>query len=190
MKRSTQALLAVAGAVIPAAAAMAHPGNGLHADMAVGLLHPVTGLDHLAALVAVGAWSATQPGSVRWSGPGMFLVAMTGGAVLASGGSVPAGIEQAIAGTVLVLGLLLAGRWRLPSIAALALCGAFAVFHGIVHGTEVAAGVARLPYFAGFLSASALLLAAGHQAGRVLAGSPWMRGAGTLLAASGLALLA
>jgi urease accessory protein len=190
MKRSTQALLAVAGTVVPAAAALAHPGSGVHADMAVGLLHPVTGLDHLAALLAVGAWTATQPGSVRWTAPGVFLVAMATAALLAPGSSVPAGVEQAIAGSVLVLGLLVAGRWRLPATAALALCSGFAVFHGLAHGAEIATGVARLPYFAGFLAASALLLAAGHQAGRVLAGSAWLRGAGALLAAAGLAFLA
>ena len=141
--------------------ALAHVGadQGDHHGLLAGFLHPVTGLDHLAAMVAVGLWSATTTRRF-WLAPLAFALTLLVGALLAQGGlSLPA-IEPMIAASMLVVGLLLAARVRLPEAAGAVLVGAFALFHGAAHGQELSGGTA----LAGMVLGTALL----HMVGIVL----------------------
>ena len=148
--------------------AQAHTGGAAHTHDAffAGLLHPLTGLDHLAAMVALGIWSALVLPRV-WLAPAAFVLMLAVGAVAGMQGlGVPA-IEPMIAASLLVLGLLVAVRRSLPLPAALALAGFFAFFHGAAHGQELAAQSAW-PALAGMLLATAALHALGIVLGRAL----------------------
>jgi urease accessory protein len=153
--------------------ALAHPGHeGDHDfgwDFSAGLAHPLSGWDHLLAMLAVGLWAAQLGGRARWLVPASFVALMTAGAALGHAGWQIAGTEQAIAASVLVLGLLVAGAVRLPVIAGMLLVGAFALFHGVAHGAEMPATAAGLSYGAGFVAMTALLHAAGLGAGALAA---------------------
>jgi urease accessory protein len=118
-----------------ASPALAHDGHGAH-GFAAGLLHPVTGIDHLLALVAVGWWSAATQGERWWFVPSMFAATMLLGALLGLAGLVTPAIEPMIAITVIAFGALLLARTRTPIVLAMALAAAFALLHGIAHGTE------------------------------------------------------
>lgn len=175
-----------------ASGAQAHPLAMHAAGFAAGLAHPFLGLDHLAAMLAVGLWAAQLGGRARLLVPLAFVTMMAVGAALAvSGVRLPA-VEPAIGASVLVLGLLIAFAARLPLVLGLALTGAFALFHGHAHGSELPQAAAPLLYAGGFLLATAALHAAGLVAGSLLRGRyAWLvRAAGAVLAGSGLLLLA
>lgn len=144
-----------------AGAASAHVGTTPHdhATFLDGLVHPFTGADHLAAMLAVGFWSAL---AVRpaWVAPAAFVALLTAGAAAAVAGLAVPAVEPMIAASVLVLGLLVATRTGLPLVAAAALTGAFAFFHGAAHGMELAGDGAIAP-LAGMVVATAALHAAG-----------------------------
>jgi len=125
--------------------ALAHIGAdaGIHHGSAFieGLTHPFTGLDHMAAMVAVGLWSVLATRHV-WVMPIAFAaLLLVGGLIGFTGAAIPV-VEPMIAASMLVLGLLIAGRARLPLAAGAALVGAFAVFHGVAHGGELPAAQA------------------------------------------------
>jgi urease accessory protein len=173
------AALATLAVARPAAAHPGHPDGGF----AAGLLHPLTGLDHLFALLAVGLWSRQQRhGAVL---PPAFLVMMALGAACAGAGLVLPALEASIAATVLVLGMLVACapglQRRLPPQVAVVVVGGCAFLHGLAHGRELA-GMAS---GAGFLVASALVMLAG-----ALPGERVRRMAGAAIGAAGLYLLA
>jgi urease accessory protein len=141
-------------------AALAHTGgdggshhNSWMESLSDGLLHPLTGTDHLAAMLAVGIWSAVALRGL-WQAPLAFVVMLTVGALAGFGGFEPAGIEPMIAASLLVLGLLIATRQRLALAAAVALVGVFAFFHGLAHGVELAAGE-RIAALAGMVIGTA-----------------------------------
>lgn len=160
--------LLLAGLLLTPAFAFAHPGHP-GGDAVAGLLHPLTGADHLAALLAVGAWSATLGGRQRVFVPLVFLLAMAGGSAIAPRLGIGAGVvEQGIAVSLLLLGLLCASRRQLPAATSLGLAAAFALFHGAAHGLEGPGGVAALGYTAGFLATSTALIACGFLACRAL----------------------
>ncbi|QIM52674.1 HupE/UreJ family protein [Hydrogenophaga crocea] len=165
--------------------ALAHVGadQGDHHGLLAGFLHPVTGLDHLAAMVAVGLWSATTTRRF-WLAPLAFALTLLVGALLAQGGlSLPA-IEPMIAASMLVVGLLLAARARLPEALGAALVGGFALFHGAAHGQELA-GMTAL---AGMVAGTAALHLAGMGLGRLLLRHSvwWGRVAGAAVTLMGL----
>ena len=172
--------------------AQAHPGGVGHTHgLTNGLLHPLTGLDHICALLAVGLWAAQRGGRAVWLVPLTFVSVMAFGGLLgASEISVPF-VEQGIAASVLILGLLIAASARLPLVASALLVGAFAIFHGYAHGAEMPAGVSGMSYSFGFVTATVLLHVAGIAA--VLAAKNWqsqnfVRLAGGAIATCGLAL--
>lgn len=133
-----------------------HPTDGF----LQGLLHPVTGLDHLLAMLAVGMLAAQAGGRALWALPAVFVGLMAaGGAVAAVGVGLP-GVELAIAASVVVFGAMLAWR-RVDLPTATVLVGLFAMFHGHAHVTEIAAGASAAGYVGGFLIATALLHAVG-----------------------------
>ena len=122
--------------------ALAHTGNdgaahhGVADAFAAGLSHPFTGLDHLAAMLAVGMWSALTARRV-WLAPLVFASTLLVGALLGFAGLALPALEQTIAASLLVLGLLLATRAALPAVAGAALAALFALFHGVAHGQEL-----------------------------------------------------
>jgi urease accessory protein len=174
------ALLASTGSI-----ALAHVGadGGGHHGFLSGLLHPITGLDHLAAMVAVGVWSAATTRRFLVA-PVAFALTLLAGALLAQGGVAFPAIEPMIAASMLVVGLLLAARARLPEAAGAVLVSAFALFHGAAHGQELG-GLAAL---AGMVAGTALLHITGLGLGRMLMRhSPWWtRAAGAVVALMGL----
>ena len=169
-----------------AAEAQAHVG--VHgAGLSAGMIHPFSGLDHLLAMIAVGAWAAQQGGRARWAVPLAFVAMMAAGGAWGSLGGWLPGVESGIAASVLVLGLLIAFSARLPLAAGMALAGAFALFHGYAHGVEMPSGSPL--YALGFVLSTALLHAAGLGAGLALKSS-LVRLGGAGLALAGMWMLA
>jgi len=194
MRLPRQAPLLLIAALPLAAAAHTGADAGLHHGLAAGFLHPLTGPDHLAAMVAVGLWSAL---TARRAWPdllgaplGFGLMLLVGALLGLAGIRLPA-VEPMIAASVLVLGLLVSTQRRLPPLAAAALVGAFAVFHGLAHGQELAGGSGAALTLAGMMAATVLLHAAGIAIGWALRhGHRWMpRVAGAAVAIFGMALL-
>lgn len=157
-------LLAAALALAPGAA-LAHPGHHEAAGWTAGLHHPIGGLDHLLAMVAVGIIAGLLGGRALWMLPATFLAMMTAGAVLAAAGIVLPFVEPAIAASLVAFALLAVGARLVPLSALAGLVGAFAVFHGAAHGAEMPETASGLAYGAGFLAGTALLHAAGLLAG-------------------------
>ena len=152
-----KASLVFATMLTTASRALAHTGTGMALGLQSGLMHPVTGLDHLVAMVAVGLWGA-QLGS-----PAIFVLPITFPLVMALGGVVGiVGItlpfaEAAVALSGIALGLLVALRARAPLALAMLLVGAFAIFHGYAHGRELPGAADPLAYAVGFVVATGLL---------------------------------
>ncbi|VTU40183.1 HupE / UreJ protein [Variovorax sp. PBS-H4] len=182
-------------AALPLAAA-AHTGAdaGLHHGLATGFVHPLTGPDHLAAMVAVGLWSALAARrawpDLLWAPLGFALMLLAGAVLGLAGVALPA-VEPMIGASLLVLGLLVFTQRRLPALAAAALVGLFALFHGVAHGQELASEPGAALTLAGMVAATLSLHAAGIAVGWALRGGHrWMpRVAGTAVALFGIALL-
>jgi len=148
--------------------AHAHTGAGPVHDLLHGLEHPLTGLDHVCAMVAVGIWAAQRGGRSIAIMPVTFVIAIAVGAVLGMAGVSLPYVEPSIALSVVVLGALVATAARLPISASLAIACFFAIVHGYAHGAETPADVSGLLYAAGFLASTACLLAAGVGFGRLM----------------------
>jgi urease accessory protein len=187
------AALSVLAATAPA---MAHTGVGATHGFVHGFMHPVSGVDHILAMVAVGLFAAHLGGRALWLVPATFVAIMAaGGAIGMSGLGIPY-VETGIGLSVLVLGLVLMARIAPPVGVAMGLVGFFAIFHGHAHGAEMPADASGLAYGLGFIAATALLHAAGVGLGVVLgkAGSqvstPLARVGGGAMALAGVGLLA
>lgn len=188
----TRLFAASALALLAASPAWAHTGGANVSGLLAGVQHPVSGLDHVLAMVAVGLWGAQLGGRAVWVLPAAFPVAMAGGGLLGLLGVPMPGVEVGIALSALVLGAAVLLAARPPLLGAALLVGAFAVFHGHAHGGELPPGADALLYSLGFVLSTALLHAAGLMAGlamrrpsRRLA----LRGAGAAIAAAGPVLL-
>lgn len=168
--------------------ASAHTFGALDAGLTEGFIHPLLGLDHLLAMLAVGLWAQQLGGRPVWLLPAGFITIMSGSALLgASGFELPL-LEPAIAASVLVLGLLLAFAVRLSMLSSLSLIGLFAVFHGFAHGLELPETQSAALYGLGFVTATALLHGLGVLLGYKMA---WLsKASGFIIAASGAYLLA
>lgn len=146
-------------------AAFAHPGGAAisptSGGLLAGLLHPLLGLDHLLAMLAVGVWAAQLGGRAVWAVPASFVGVMILGAALGTGGVALPFVEAGIAASVVVLGVAIAITLRVPTVAAAIGVGAFALLHGHSHGTELAAGLSGVTYAIGFAATTASLHAAG-----------------------------
>jgi urease accessory protein len=152
------------------ATAMAHVGAEAHSFIA-GALHPLSGLDHLLAMLAVGLLAGCSGGNMRWWLPASFVTAMAAGAGLgATGVNVPL-IEVGIAFSLMVFGVALVSKQSLHAPTLVALTAGFALFHGHAHGTEMGTEVSALPYALGFMLATAGL----HTFGVVLATKALLR---------------
>jgi urease accessory protein len=150
----------LAAALLPTAA-LAHTGVGEAGGFALGFWHPIGGLDHVLAMVAVGAFAARLGGRALWIVPTAFVAMMAVGGFAGMEGVALPFVETGIALSVVVLGLAVALGWKLPAAAASALVGLFAVFHGHAHGAEMPADASGLGYAAGFMLATASLHVAG-----------------------------
>jgi urease accessory protein len=155
-------------------------------------MHPLLGLDHVVAMVAVGLWGVFLGRPAIWILPVAFPIVMAlGGAMGVAGMPLPA-VEAGIALSGVILGLLVAFGARAPLWAAVAIVGVFAVFHGHAHGTELPDAANPYAYAIGFVVATGLLHLAGIAFGN-LASHPWgnyaVRVAGILIAAVGAAFL-
>ena len=176
--------------------AVAHPGHEVDAhsiSFMDGLLHPLTGLDHLAAMLAVGLWSALSATSARriWLAPVAFAGMLLVGALLGLNGLALPAVEPMIAASLLVMGLLVATRAQLPVAVTAGVVGVFAVFHGIAHGTELAGGGNGFAPLLGMLVATIALHLAGVGLGLALRSHSvwWPRVVGGLTALLGGAFL-
>lgn len=194
--RSVFAIIFIAACAL-STGANAHIGTDFHdhSGFLEGFLHPVGGLDHLAAMVAVGLWSALtarRAGPELLWGPLGFASMLLVGAVAGLQGVAVAAVEPMIAASLLVTGLLVVGRLRVPGLAAALLVGVFAVFHGLAHGYELAGSASATQTLAGMVTATVLLHATGLALGWALrSANVWVpRVAGAAVAALGMGLLA
>ena len=191
--RCERSVAAITGLILVSAApgALAHSFGAAGAGFGAGVGHPFLGLDHLAAMVAVGVWAAQAGWRPVWSVPLVFMAVMAFAATLAFAGIALPVVEAGIAASLLVLGLLIAAAVRLPASAGALIVAVFALFHGYAHGAEIPQAAAPWLYAGGFLLATGLLHAAGILAGRQWAARrPWLaRTAGLALSAGGAWML-
>ncbi|QRF56766.1 HupE/UreJ family protein [Variovorax paradoxus] len=193
---SSRTLALLAATLLPLAAS-AHTGvdGGLHHGLVAGFMHPLTGTDHLAAMVAVGVWSALSARrawpDLLWA-PLAFAGMLLAGALVGLAGLQLPAVEPMIAASLLVLGLLVAARVHLPAGVAMAVVGLFAVFHGVAHGHELAGEQDAALTLAGMVGATVLLHAAGIALGWALRhANAWLpRIAGAAVVGLGATLLA
>jgi urease accessory protein len=171
---------------------IAHEQQGQEAGFATGLLHPVSGLDHVLAMVAVGLWGAQLGAPAIWLLPVTFPLMMAFGGFLGLVGVPLPGVEIGIATSAILLGAMVALQARPPLALAAVLVAFFAVFHGHAHGTELPAGQSGLLYSMGFVLATGLLHAVGISIGLIHrwgAGRVLLRGAGVVVALAGVFFL-
>jgi urease accessory protein len=185
----TIGLLALGAALSPV---LAHDASAIGVGFTAGFAHPFGGLDHVVAMVAVGLWGAFLGQPAVWLLPVVFpLVMAFGGALGVAGVPIPS-VEIGIALSAVVLGLMVAGAQRPPLWIAALIVGAFAIFHGHAHGTELPRQVSALDYSAGFVIATGLL----HLAGIALSllktwplGEWMVRAGGVAITVAGLVFL-
>ena len=183
------ALLVLALAMAPA---RAHVQAGEAAGFFSGFRHPVSGLDHVLAMVSVGLWGAQLGAPALWLLPVVFPMVMAFGGFLGLAGVPLPGVEIAIALSAVLLGLAVAREARPRLAVAAALVGFFAIFHGHAHGTELPAGQSGLLYSIGFVAATGLLHLTGIAIGLVHRwawGRVALRVAGALVAIAGSGFL-
>ena len=186
------ALLAAVVALLPGLAA-AHTGAGTAAGFVTGFLHPVFGPDHVVAMVAVGLWGAQLGAPAIWLLPIAFPLMMAIGGMLGVLGVPVPSVEIGIALSGIVLGLMVAFAVRPPLWVALVLVGAFAIFHGHAHGTELPSATDPFAYGIGFVVATGRLHLAGILLGLAVAtplGERAVRAAGAVIALAGSWFLA
>ena len=173
-------------------AAFAHAQAREAVGFLTGFVHPISGLDHALAMVAVGLWGAQLGAPAVWVLPLAFPLVMAAGGTLALAGAPLPGAELGIATSGILLGAAVMLELRPPLVAAAALVGVFAVFHGHAHGAELPAGQSALLYSMGFVMATGCLHAAGIGMGllhRWSSGRTLLRVAGAAIAAGGLFFL-
>lgn len=147
--------------------AFAHTNRGIGVGLASGFLHPLTGIDHLLAMVAVGIWGTQLGTPAIWLLPLTFPLVMSLGGVLGVRGAPVPAVEIGVAASAVVLGIMILLSARpLISIAA-CIVGVFAVFHGYAHGTELPTAAEPLAYGLGFVLVTGLLHASGIAIGLV-----------------------
>lgn len=168
--------------------AQAHVGVGDTSGFSHGFCHPLGGLDHLCAMIAVGLWAAQTGGRSLWAIPLTFVAVMAFGAVLGMAGAQVPFVERGIVVSVLALGVLIAASARLPLAPSIILVGLFAVFHGYAHGAEMPTTAPGFGYGIGFILATALLHLCGIGIGigiQRLASAAFVRFAGAVIALCG-----
>lgn len=172
--------------------AFAHPQKGDAVGFLTGFRHPISGLDHVLAMVAVGLWGAQLGRPAIWLLPVAFPMVMATGGMLGLMGVPLPGTEYGIALSAIMLGAAVMLEVRPPLAVAAILVGVFAIFHGHAHGTELPAGQSALLYSMGFVIATGCLHAVGIGIGTVHRsgwGQKALRVAGSLVAVGGVFFL-
>lgn len=157
-----------------------------------GFLHPVLGLDHVVAMVGVGLWGAFLGRPAIWVLPVVFPLVMAFGGVLGVAGVPLPGVEVGIALSAIVIGAAVAFAVRPPLPIAALVVGAFAIFHGHAHGTELPEAVNPIAFSLGFVVATGLLHLCGIAFGELTrwkGGTRAVRGGGVLIALIGVGFL-
>ena len=173
--------------------ALAHPGLGSAVSFTAGIAHPLSGLDHIAAMMAVGLWAAVKGKRALWVWPLTFVAVMLIGGALGLAHIALPFVEPGILASVVVLGLMVALAIDPPVWVGAVIIGVFALLHGHAHGAEVPDTMNGLDYVAGFALATATLHAVGIGLALTLqrlAPDPVNRLAGVVCAAVGVGLCA
>lgn len=186
-------LMWIAGlGLLLASNAQAHSAAEIGGGFISGLLHPVLGWDHVAAMIAVGLWGAFLGNPALWLLPVVFpLVMALGGALGLAGIPIPS-VEIGIALSALVLGVMIVLAARPPLWLAGIIVAVFAIFHGHAHGTELPEAASPLAYSLGFVIATGMLHLAGIGFGllaRWPAGKIAVRAGGAVIALGGVVFL-
>jgi urease accessory protein len=175
-----------------AGVASAHEAAGIAGGFTSGFMHPILGWDHVAAMVAVGLWGAFLGNPAIWILPVVFpLVMAFGGALGVAGVPVPA-VETGIAASAIILGGMVAFAARPPVWVAAVIVGAFAIFHGHAHGTELPNAANPLAYSIGFVISTGLLHLTGIAFGLLVRwpfGKVTVRAGGGIIALAGVGFL-
>ena len=171
------------------ASAYAHIQQGAAGGFLTGFLHPISGLDHVLAMVAVGLWGAQLGAPAIWVLPVAFPLVMAMGGMLGLIGVPVPGIEHGIAASAILLGAAVLFEVRASLVMTALLIGVFAIFHGHAHGTELPPGQSALLYSMGFVFATGCLHALGIGIGAVHRwtwGQKLLRAAGAAVAVGGV----
>ena len=156
--------IAAFASLATAAPAFAHIDPLAHGSFAAGLSHPLLGLDHILAMVAVGLWAALLGGRAIWMVPTAFVGTMLAGFGVALAGLGLPFVEPVIAASVVVIGLLALVALQVPTVVGMIMVGFFAFFHGYAHGGELG-GAGALAFCVGFALSTAFLHALGVAVG-------------------------
>jgi urease accessory protein len=185
----------IAAALMLSGTAQAHVGVGDGHGFEHGFWHPISGIDHILAMIGVGLFAAHLGGRALWLVPLSFVSMMiVGGGIGMSGAALPF-VELGIGTSVVVLGMTVATRLEITTTLAMALVGFFAIFHGHAHGSEMPETVSGLEYGAGFVVATAALHAAGVSLGFLMGKTSEiycrhiLQTAGSAMAIAGIAIL-
>ena len=187
--RFAQALPILTVAMLCAQPAFAHPQKGAAVGFVTGFLHPISGLDHVLAMVAVGLWGAQLGAPAIWLLPVAFPMVMAFGGMLGLLGVPIPGVEYGIAASAILLGAAVMFEFRPPLGLAAALVGFFAICHGHAHGTELPPNQSALLYSMGFVIATGCLHAVGIGIGTIYRwtwGQKLVRAAGAAITTGGL----
>lgn len=156
-------------ALLFALPAYAHVMDGPLGGFGSGFGHPLAGLDHLLAMLAVGLWGAQMGGRSVWTLPATFPMIMCVGGIIGMTGLLPdQPIEYGIAVSVIVLGGAIAAAWRAPEWAALVLIAAFALMHGYPHGVLAPRASDPAAFTVGFVVSTGVIHVIGIAIGAAL----------------------
>jgi urease accessory protein len=192
VRRSVLAAHAALASLLWPALAWAHAEQGRAEGFLAGLRHPVSGMDHVLAMIAVGLWGAQLGAPAIWLLPVTCPLVMAFGGMLGLAGVALPGVEVGIAVSAIVLGLAVLAEGRPALWVAALIVGFFAIFHGHAHGAELPAGGDAVLYSAGFVVATGMLHATGIGIGLVHRwgwGRMALRGAGAVVASAGVYFL-
>ena len=193
--RLIKSWLATTPAILTPAVAFAHTGVGNTSGLVHGFGHPISGLDHVLAMVMVGVFAWQLGGRALWLVPTTFVAVMAVAGALGIAGIGDPFVEIGIAVAVVVFGGVVAFDLKAPTVAVMGVVGLFAVFHGHAHGAEIPEDTGGVAYAAGFMIATALLHLAGISAGFLIGkagehyGSLAVRLAGGSVTVAGVVLL-
>ncbi|MDX6021105.1 HupE/UreJ family protein [Scandinavium sp. V105_16] len=165
-----------------------------HAGNSAGWWHPLSGVDHLLAMIAVGAWSVQLGGRAIGLVPLAFVCFMFFGGLLGFEHVELPATEVGVSLSVLLLGLAIAAKQRLPLALAACATGLFGICHGYAHGYEMPVLQNKTLYTVGFMSTTAALHIVGalgaHTLQKMAVGDRVLRLLGAVSALCGIWLVA
>ncbi len=193
MKLGSRCLALAVPLLVAAGSAAAHTGHATVGGFGAGFVHPLSGADHVVAMLAVGLWAAQLGGRALWLLPASFLVLMlVGGGLGVAGVALPA-VELGIVGSLILLGVIIALNAQIDVPFGMMIVGLMALFHGFAHAAGIPDGAGLMLYGFGFALATAGLHAVGVGLGLMLQSrlaEAALRAAGGLVAAFGIAMFA